>query len=641
MTEESPAEAISAAISGLLDEFSRLKLDVAALQKKSAEIDRLSKKVDELALSATKAVAEAQDSRARVDRLTDVVSRDQAIRAARAELAELQRELDTDYAAHEDVRRLARTIIRDADDGILDGRALLAQARPAAVPGYWLSGATIAFLAWAGDNRTRYEAAIKHALTADEIRTALFMALVLRHYPPGEATRRWITRYLSALTPRELPPDFQVIVEGVTRGAFGDVSPRVLFDQLSRWYRQEFDEADALAQWQERLRGLGRRPDPEAFPVLARKENSWAALSERHEAATAFTIASERIQGRFTAGAPVPANLGDRVSSLLLALVDTPVTREVDIRRRIRWLNALIDSDADRAAADRAVADGAGTGPAASDEDPVPGESQDLVTLVIESAFPARFPARDGTGPAPDDAGPAADGSAPAAPTVIELLAIWLSARLIGDAAERLDRQWSRPRDVAVLVGQPRRSVTFSCSTDASVAPEAIDVQVGARGDSVTTDITQGTERQRARLRLRTRVAQGALPAGVILGGIAAAPTGVPAIDLIIPAVVLAVPSAAWLAWLPRTRTRLTRAAADEARRARDDLHAAGEELKSFFERELAGQAQLAALKEFLRTLGPADVEASAEKVTSTIRPQPADFPSWPPLPPGQSAADG
>jgi hypothetical protein len=616
MTEESPAEAISTAIRGLLEEFNRLKVDVAALQKKSADIDNLTKtfdkKVDELTQSTGKAIAEALQARARVDRLTDLVRRDQAIRAARDELAELQRELDTDYAAHEDVRRLARTIIRDAEDGIVDGRALLAQARPADVPGYWLSGASIAFVAWAAGDRERYEAAVRRALTADEARTALFMALTLRHYQPGEATRRWITRYLSALTPRELPPDFQVLVDGVTRGAFGDVSPRVLFDQLSRWYHEEVDEADALAQWQERLAGLGKPADAGELPVLARRENTWAALSERHEAATAFTTSSEHFRGRFAVGSPVPADLSDRVSSLLRALVNTPVTPEADIHRRTRWLKALIDSDADRAAADNATA---GQGEAGADG------PRDLVGLVTESAFAAR-----------------ADGG-PEAPTVTELLAIWLSARLIGDAAGRLDRRWPRPGEVTVAVGQPRRTITFSSSTDASIAPGAIDVQVSARQDSATADIAEAAERHRRRLRLPTRAAQVALPAGVVLAGVAAAPTGDPRIDFVVPAVVLAVPSMAWLAWLPRMRKRLTSGAADETRRVRADIGAAGEELKSFFELELAGKAQLGELRDFLRTLGPADVEASAEKVTSSARPCPADFPAWSPFPPGQSAS--
>ena len=615
MTEESPAEAISAAIRGLLDEFSRLKADVAALQKKSADTDGLTKafdkKLDELTQSAAKATAEARQTRERVDRLTDLVGRDQAIRAARDELAGLQRELDGDYAAHEDVRRLARTIIRDADDGILDGPALLAQGRPSDVPGYWLSGASIAFLAWAAGDRKRYDAAIRRALTADETRTALFMALTLRHYPPGEATRRWITRYLSALTPRELPADFQVLVDGVTRGAFGDVSPRVLFDQLSRWYHEEADAGDTQAQWQDRLAGLGRPADAAAFPVLARRENAWAALSERHEAATAFTAASEHFLGRFAAGSPVPADLSDRVGSLLRALVDTPVTREADIHARSRWLKALIDSDADRAAADQAAAQ----------EEAAGARSHNLVSLVSESAFTAQ----------------ADDG--PGAPSVTELLAIWLSARLIGEAADRLDARWPRPGEVTVAVGQPPRSISFSSSTDASVAPGAIDVQVSARQDTATAGVAKAAEQRRRRLRLPTRAAQVALPAGVILGGVSAAPTGDPRIDFIVPAVVLVVPSLAWLAWLPRTRKRLTRGADEEARGVRDDIHTAGEELKSFFERELAGKAQLAELQDFLRALGPADVEASAEKVTSTTRPRPADFPAWPPFPPGQPAS--
>ena len=612
MTEESPAEAISAAIRNLLDEFSRLQADVAALQKKSADIDHLTrtfdKKVDELAQSAAEAAAEARQTRERVDRLTDLVSRDQAIRAARDELAGLQRELDGDYAAHEDVRRLARTIIRDAEDGILNGQALLAQAHPADVPGYWLSGASIAVLAWAAGDRNRYEAAIRRALTADEARTALFMALTLRHYSPGEATRRWITRYLSALRPGELPADFQVLVDGLTRGAFGDVSPRVLFDQLSRWYHEEADEAEARAQWDERLAGLGKPADAAVFPVLARRENAWAELSERHEAATACTVAGEHFPGRFAAGSPVPANLSDRVSSLLRTLVDTPVTREAEVHRRARWLRALIDSDADRAAADQATAQ--------EESDPV--RSRDLVSLVNESAFTAQ-----------------ADQE-PGAASVTELLAIWLSAGLIADAAGRLDARWPRPAEVTVAAGPTPLSIAFSSSTDASVAPDAIDVQVSARTASATATVAKEAERQRRRLRLPTRAAQAALPAGVILAGVAAAPTGDPRIDFIVPAVVLAVPSIAWLAWLPRMRKRLARGTDEATRRVREDIRAAGEELKFFFERELAGKAQLAKLQEFLRALGPADVEASAQKVTSSARPRPADFPDWSPFPPGQ-----
>jgi hypothetical protein len=198
-----------------------------------------------------------------------------------------------------------------------------------------------------------------------------------------------------------------------------------------------------------------------------------------------------------------------------------------------------------------------------------------------------------------------------------------------------------RPGSRRSALARQQRVVTFSCSTDASVTAEAIGTQVTARQESVGADIATAADQRRHAWRRASRASQVALPAAAALGVTAVLPSGVPGFDLIAPAVVLGVPSLAWLALLPGRRRQLARSTEEETERARTEIRAAGDELTALFERDRAGQERLAALQEFLGTLGPADIQQATQGLAPASQPprprRPRGLPDWTPLPPGDA----
>ena len=263
------------------------------------------------------------------------------------------------------------------------------------------------------------------------------MTLPLRHQARTEDMREWISSYLTELEPANLPTEFTVVIEAVAGLMLGADSAPHLVRRMLSWYdqaaRSRDAEAEETSQWERNLMGLASAGDfAVAFPALASSNSDRELLRKLYEADTAIEAADQHFRGRFAEGVEVPADLDNKVSSLLEKLAEDPDPEEDRILHRVRRAEALIETEDETAAERRVLAEEADR-----------ARALNILSLVTRAAFPTgrRW-----------------------SPTMTELLAIVMSQRFISAAAEKIHDRHQRPTQMEINVGRWRCS--FSCSSD-------------------------------------------------------------------------------------------------------------------------------------------------------------------------------
>jgi hypothetical protein len=605
---------------GIHSELSSLRSSIAGLdrrlgdlvQKLSAldrHVDRVGDSVASLAGTVGPAVRKIQSE---VTELAEEFKRGRVIDAARGRRDDLDRQLAKEFGRHEEVRKLAETIIHVVRTGVVDDRILLetAQRRMVDLPDYWLAPAVVAIAAWLSRDKDKCDEAIHLAMRLDRSKTALFMMLLLRHDNRGDDLQRWIDVYLTGLLARNLPTDFQVVIDGVAGGALGDGSASKLAEWMVIRYNVEAQSRDAnteaIEEWQQRLLTMVTASD--FAPTLARSCPNWPALRDRHGANLMIEAALRHFQGRFEAGADVPADLTDRMRDLVTKLAHTHDGPEEELHGK-RRLEDFVARTGDREEAHRQVA---------AEEVGRTG-LLNILSLVAASAYPASV-----------------HGKTPA-PTVTELLTIVLSKELIGTAADMLHDSTSRAATVVVRVGYfPVRECRFTCGTDAEVTREALLAQASGLEAEVRNQVKEETDQQQGRVR---RFARRPLPAAVATSGVLAAvpfafPTGVAAIDFVAPAVAITAGAVSWLTFLLRRVRTVQHTGARELPGISKALQETAGELADLFAQEARGAQARAEFRQFLGDLTPDHAYRAVRRVDSMPYPRSREFPEWTPLPP-------
>jgi hypothetical protein len=605
---QSELSSLRSSISGLDHRLSEIFQKLSAIDR---HVDRVDDSVASLAGTVVPAVKKIQSG---LTALADEFKRSRVIDAARDRRDDLDRELAKQFGRHEEVRELADAIIHVVRTGVVDENVLLdtAQRRMVDLPDYWLAPAIVAIAAWLSHDKNKCDEALHLAMRLDRSKTALFMTLILRHDNRGEALQRWIDIYLAGLQPRNLPADFQVVIDGVAGGALGDGSAPKLAEWMTARYIAETQSRDARTEateeWQQRLLSMGTVSD--FAPTLASCCPGWAALRERHSANVMIEAAQRHFQGRFEVGADVPADLTDRMRDLVTKLAHTHDGREEELRRE-RRLEEFVARTGDREEAHRQLA---------AEEAGRTG-SLNILSLVAASAYPA-----------------SADGQTPT-PTVTELLTIVLSRDLIATAADILHDSTCRPATVVVRVGRsPVRECTFSCETDAEVTREALLARAADLESEARSQIERETDEQQGRVR---RFIRRPFPAALATSGVIAAvpfavPTGVPAIDFVAPAIAIAAGAGSWLVFLLRRARQVQNTGAREMPAISKALQNSAAELAELFKQEERSAQSRTEFRRFLGDLTPDHAYDAVQRVDSTPYPRSREFPGWSPLPPDE-----
>ena len=547
-----------------------------------SSVSQLRGRVDALEKSLVRRVGELQRT---VDDFVAEYRRDRTVQTAYNDLAEARRELEQEFGRYKEVRDLASGIIYVVKSGFISKAVILDVTERLAIrtPRYWLAPAILAVAAWLDDDKDRYSDSIKTALALDHSKTALFMTLLLRDQARNEDMREWIGSYLAGLEPANLPTDFAVVIEAVAGRTLGVDSSPQLVRRMRGWYENAASSRDAedeeIGQWERNLMGLAPAGDcAEAFPTLARSAPEWELLRKRHEAGTAIEAADQYFRARFEEGAEVPADLDEKIGLLLKSLAEDPDPAEDRILQHIRRAEAVIETQ-DEAAAERRVAA----------EEADRSRALNILSLVTRAAFPAgrRRP-----------------------PTMTELLAIVMSQRFIGAAAEKIQGRHQRPTRVEIDLGQ--RQCSFSCATDDETTPEALRRQADDLAQQLAGKIDDQAAEQRNKLlrQGRRRMIAGAVISGALAVTALVLGPATSVLAIVILAVAFAVLGYAALDRFVLQQARMQTIADDGSReksRITSKLIQASDELGALFSQERRSRDLLPAFQAYLLGLTAED----------------------------------
>jgi hypothetical protein len=611
----------SAEAARLRSELSSVRSEVASLRHQVSRVSGLGDRLRSVEQTVEGIPSALQDLTRRqltmqhtLDNFIQKYERDRTVQAAHNELTVAEREWQAKFGRYEDARNLAASIIDVVSSGHIDRAVVLDVTERLAIqtPRYWVAQATLAVAAWLGDDQQQHREALDYALRLDYEKTSLFMALLLRDTDRDEALQEWLSAYLTRLTPVRLPHHFQVVIDAATGKAFGAGTAPALGQQMGEWYLDEGGRQDVfdatVSDWKRRLLNLGASGEQPRFPLLTADEQAWKALSSRHEASRAIEEAARYFPERFAIGAQVSGDIRQELAGLLADLARTEDPDEEALRGQINLNRAITLAKGDLDAARAMVV---------ADEESR-RRTLNIVGMVSQAAFPAH-----------------AGGQRPA-PSVTELLAITLSQKFIVAAAEELreDLPGVAAVEISVTVGERPWVCRFDCEDPASRTRPSLRGQAEEQAEKVGAQIDKEAKRRRGRLEW---LKKWGCPSGVVaaagLGVAAFIPPDPPA--LVVPAVVVLVPSLLGLSRLPTVVRRAKAKTEVEKRAVRGQFDAAAQELADLFAADTgSAEVHLPGLRRYVLGLTQESVGAATRPVSAAPLPKTRDFPSWTPRPP-------
>lgn len=598
--------ALRSEIKGLRSELSDLRHQVGRV----AELNDRVRRMDDTVRDLARKQAATQDA---LSSLKEMYERDRIVATAYSELEVAERQRQAKFGRYEDARNMAESIIDVVASGQINRAVVLDVTERLAIqtPRYWVAQATLAVAAWLDDNPGQHRAALDYALALDYERTCLFMALLLRDQHRDEELQEWLAAYLSGLRPTRLPSHFRVVIDAVTGNALGGGAAPRLVRQVGEWYTEEGGREDvsdaAISEWQRRLLSLGARsgevPD---FSLLAANESAWKVLSPRHATSQAIMQAARYFRERFETGARVSDDVRSDLAILLKKLARTEDAEEEELSRAIFEHRAITRTNGDREAARQLVVD----------DEKERTSTLNIVAMVSQAAYPRP-----------------ADGQPPA-PTVTELLAIMLNKSLIVRAAQELRDDLPGVGTVEIAVGERRWPCQFSLGDGAGMPSPALAAQAEEQAVKVRAQIEKDAARRQGRLRwFRRWGCPGGLVAAVGLGASTFIPAAPP--ELMIPALVVAVPSILGMNRLPKVVRRATDRAEAEKRAVTDQVNEAASQLTALWGADRhSATVDLPELSRYLNGLTEASVRAAIHPLPAATLPKTREFPSWTPRPP-------
>jgi hypothetical protein len=609
----------SSEISSLRSEIRSVRSEISGLRRQVSNVsgvsDRL-RRIEETVPAALDDLARQQKAtRDTLNSLRELYERDRIVADAYNKLAVAERQWQAKFGRYEEARDMAASIIDVVASGHINRAVILDVTERLAIktPRYWVAQATLAVAAWLADDPQQHRAALDYALALDFEKTSLFMALLLRDQTHDEIRQEWLAAYLSRLTPVNLPQHFQVIIDAVMTGyALGDGAAPRLLKQVAEWYGEEGARQDILdttiGEWKRRLLSLGTRyGDRRDFSRLAAAEQAWKVLASRYQAGRAIEQAARYFRERFETGACVSDDVRGNLVTLLKKLARTEDPEEEEIRSVIREQHAVTVAGDGRAARAMVVAEEEGR-----------KRTLNIVGMVSQSAFAAP------------------DGSQLPAPTVTELLAIWLSSSLIVQAADELRDDLPSVGLIEIPVGERPWVCRFACDDEAATTAPALRQQADQQARQICAQIQKDADQRQGRLRwLRKWGCPGGFAAALGLGGATFIPGAPP--ELMVPAIIVAVPSILGLSRLPAVVRRATDRIERQKRAVTDEISQAADELADLWEadRRTAG-VHLPDLRRHLASLTADSVSAATRRVSTVPLPKTREFPSWTPRPPGR-----
>lgn len=275
------------------------------------------------------------------------------VQRSETKLSGLKADLDRQFGHHGVVRRTSIGMLQAFDVGNVTNATTsqVSEELMIQTPRYWLAPALVAVAGWSRDDEEMSRISVLEASRRDPRKTALFFALVLRRQGRLESSTRWLRQYFISLDPAQLTREFVIVLECVTRGAFGPLGITLAGEKIREWnteLRSDHTVVEAQVEaWRSYISTHGQRLGDAEYPVLRQTSPQWPQIASVLESASALPTSIdwfERVRDTQEQRSNV---IEDVLDDILEQLVTEYDEDELPLRRDIAYHAAVLEEDGD------------------------------------------------------------------------------------------------------------------------------------------------------------------------------------------------------------------------------------------------------------------------------------------------------
>ncbi len=145
-----------------------------------------------------------------------------ALQNALTEIIRVRQELEQKFGKYQLVRDTMIGILGATDAALVtkDTISRVSEELMVGTPNYWLAPCVVALAAWIANDRDLANRAIEEALSRDEQKTALLMALICRRNERSETSKKWLTYYFECQSATNISRSVLLFVNAYANGIF-------------------------------------------------------------------------------------------------------------------------------------------------------------------------------------------------------------------------------------------------------------------------------------------------------------------------------------------------------------------------------------------------------------------------------------
>ena len=265
---------------------------------------------------------------------------------AQTVLADVRAEIERKFGHYNKVRRSTTGILQADDLGIVRKSAVTDAAENVMIetPGYWLAPCLVALAAWINDQPELAEKAVREAIKRNDEKTSLFFALVCRRAGRGDASLKWVQRYLENQDEENLNRNTVIILDAYASGLLGADSEGVISEIMTGWLDDLVSKPGFVEQqrdqWSKALLNKKKVYQGDSYMYLPKYSKTWPQLVQIMEGAELHATIVDYFMDIFEQEASTKV-LREQLDDILTSLVTDFDDEELPLRKQEK-LNELI-----------------------------------------------------------------------------------------------------------------------------------------------------------------------------------------------------------------------------------------------------------------------------------------------------------
>lgn len=280
------------------------------------------------------------------------------ISSASKNITQYTDEYYTRFSYYNDLRRISLGYVVGMDSQIIESEVLRKKVEKAYLQNtdYWLAYCIAAVMFWCSDEKEAAQRALKKSLSVDYFHACLFYLLINLRFHRIDAAEKWYAVYLDRVDMSNLGDEWQYLLQAYLFGAFG--ANQVFLEQIPKCFQ------DMLSQVEVTTVDFGKKVSERAlnfadvflhktereYPCLKacdEYDGMMKLLSNAEKNAELAKYYNTLAETEIKAGADLP----QRIENVLYALINDYDDEELQVVKKIRCNEAIINAKGDLQAA--------------------------------------------------------------------------------------------------------------------------------------------------------------------------------------------------------------------------------------------------------------------------------------------------